>query len=56
MKAVIINQLDKAQIRHSFHKFLIDHEKALRKVKLILTMVDKKSVRLEQRGLMPHRA
>ena len=45
MKAEIINQLDKAQIRHSFLKFLIDHEKVLKKVKLILTTVGKKSVK-----------
>ena len=43
--AVIINQLDKAQIRHSFLRFLIDHGKVLKKVKLTLTMVDRKSAK-----------
>ena len=41
----IINQLDKAQIRHSFLKFLIDHVKVSKKVKSILTMVDRKSAK-----------
>ena len=45
MKAEIINQLDKAQIRHSFLRFLIDHEKVLKKVRLTLTMVGKKSAK-----------
>ena len=38
----ITNQLDKALIKHSFLRFLIDHEKVLKKVKLTLTMVDRK--------------
>ena len=45
MKAEIINQLDKAQIRHSFPKFQIDHEKVSKKVKLTLTMVGRKSAK-----------
>ena len=52
--AVIINQLGKAPIRHSFLKFLIDHEKVLRKAKSILTTV-RKSARLEAKDSMLHR-
>ena len=48
--AEIINQLDKAQIRHSFLKFLIDHVKVLKKVKSIPTTVDRKSAKWELRG------
>ena len=52
--AVIINQLDKALIRHSFLKFLIDHEKVSRKAKSILTTV-RKFARLEAKDSMLHR-
>ena len=45
MKAEIINQLDKAQIRHNSLKFQIDPEKVLKKVKSTLTMVDRKSAK-----------
>ena len=37
--------IDKALIKHNYHKFLIGQEKVLKRVKLKTTMADRKSAK-----------
>ena len=45
VKSEMYKLIDKVLIKHSYHKFLIAQEKVLKRVKLKITMVARKSAR-----------